>query len=320
MNSFGHRFRITLFGESHGPLMGIVIDGVPPGLPLSPDDFTQDLARRKSGPLGTTPRKEEDRPLIRAGLYQGRCTGAPLVILFENRDVNPDDYRSFTDMPRPGHADYTARVKFKGYNDPRGWGMFSGRLTAGLVAAGVVAKKIITPIEVSARLLKAGGSEDIESAVRTALEAGDSIGGIIECRAEKIPAGLGDPFFDSVESLLAHALFSIPGITGIEFGSGFHSAGMKGSEHNDILTDSEGHTATNHSGGINGGITNGNPLIFRVAVKPTPTIPQPQNTFNMTTGRMDILRGTGRHDACFALRVPVIVEAMTAVVLADLNS
>jgi|MTBAKSStandDraft_2_1061841.scaffolds.fasta_scaffold08105_1 chorismate synthase len=317
MNSFGHHFRITLFGESHGPVIGVILDGVPPGLPLSPDDFTRDLERRKSGPLGTTPRKEEDRPLIRAGLYRGKCTGAPLVILFENRDVNPDDYRSFTDMPRPGHADYTARVKYKDFNDPRGGGMFSGRLTAGLVAAGIVAKKIIAPVKIAARLLKAGGSEDIESAVRTALEAGDSIGGLIECRVDQVPSGLGDPFFDSVESLLAHALFSIPGITGIEFGSGFHSAEMRGSEHNDILTDSEGHTATNNAGGINGGITNGNPLLFRVAVKPTPTIPCAQETVNMATGRMELLRGTGRHDACFALRVPVIVEAMTAVVLAD---
>ncbi len=318
MNSFGYRFRITLFGESHGPLIGVVIDGIPPGLPLSQGDFVQDLDRRKSGQPGTTPRHEEDLPLIRAGLYRGKCTGAPLVILFENRDFSSKDYEPFTDIPRPGHADFTAKVKYKGYNDSRGGGMFSGRLTTALVAAGVVAKKIIAPVNVSASLLEAGGSEKIEETVRQAVEAGDSVGGLIECLVDQVPAGLGNPFFDSLESLIAHAVFSIPGIKGIEFGSGFHSAEMRGSEHNDCLKDKEGHTLTNHSGGVNGGITNGNPLLFRVAVKPTPTITLPQETVNIKSGEREMLRGTGRHDACFALRVPVIIEAVTAMVLADL--
>ena len=318
MNSFGRFFRITLFGESHGPVIGVVLDGVPPGLHLTPDDFAEDLGRRRSGALGTSPRQERDLPIIRTGLYRGRCTGAPLVILFENRDIYSNDYELFSDIPRPGHADFTAKVKYKGFNDPRGGGMFSGRLTVGLVAAGVVAKKIIAPIKVSARLLNAGGSEDIKAAVRQAVKAGDSIGGLIECRVDQVPAGLGNPFFDSVESLLSHALFSIPGIKGIEFGTGFQCAEMKGSEYNDLFVNKQGHTETNHAGGVNGGITNGNPLLFRVAVKPTPTIAVPQETVNMATGRMEMLRGTGRHDACFALRVPVIVEAVTAMVLADL--
>ena len=318
MNSFGRIFRINIFGESHGPEVGVTIDGCPPGIPLSGEDFEIDLARRKSGAKGTTPRKESDIPRIISGVYQGHTTGVPLTILFENSDTRSDDYADFTDIPRPGHADFTARKKYSGFNDPRGGGRFSGRITIGLVAAGVIARKIIAPVEVKAILKEAGGEKEIEHAVRSAIDAKDSIGGIIECKVEQIPVGFGEPFFDSLESLISHMIFSIPAIRGIEFGAGFGAAGMRGSEHNDSFISADGRTETNHAGGINGGISNGNPLIFRVAVKPASSISKKQRTMNMATGEMVDLEIEGRHDACIVLRVPVIVEAATAIVLADL--
>ena len=318
MNSFGKIFRINIFGESHGPEVGVTIDGCPPGIPLSWEDFETDLARRKSGAKGTTPRKESDTPRLISGVYQGHTTGVPLTILFENSDTRSGDYADFTDIPRPGHADFTARKKYSGFNDPRGGGHFSGRITIGLVAAGVIAKKIIAPIEVKARLTEVGGEKNIEHTVEKAIAAKDSVGGIVECRVNQLPVGFGEPFFDSLESLISHMVFSIPGIKGVEFGAGFDSARMRGSEHNDSLISVDGRTKTNHSGGINGGISNGNPLVFRVAVKPTSSISKKQRTMNMTTGEMVDLEIKGRHDVCIALRVPVIVEAVTAIVLADL--
>ena len=318
MNSFGKIFRINIFGESHGPEVGVTIDGCPTGIPLSWEDFETDLARRKSGAKGTTPRKESDTPRLISGVYQGHTTGVPLTILFENSDTRSGDYADFTDIPRPGHADFTARKKYSGFNDPRGGGHFSGRITIGLVAAGVIAKKIIAPIEVKARLTEVGGEKNIEHTVEKAIAAKDSVGGIVECRVNQLPVGFGEPFFDSLESLISHMVFSIPGIKGVEFGAGFDSARMRGSEHNDSLISVDGRTKTNHSGGINGGISNGNPLVFRVAVKPTSSISKKQRTMNMTTGEMVDLEIKGRHDVCIALRVPVIVEAVTAIVLADL--
>ena len=318
MNSFGRIFRINIFGESHGPEVGVTIDGCPPGIPISWEDFENDLARRKSGAKGTTPRKESDIPRLISGVYQGHTTGSQLTILFENSDTRSDDYADFADIPRPGHADFTATKKYLGFNDPRGGGHFSGRITIGLVAAGIIAKKIIAPIEVKARLKEVGGEREIEHAVEKAIVANDSIGGIVECNVNHIPVGFGEPFFDSLESLISHMIFSIPGIKGIEFGAGFDSSRMKGSEHNDCFVSTDGRTETNHAGGINGGISNGNPLVFRVAVKPTSSISKKQRTINMTTGEMVDLEIKGRHDVCIALRVPVIVEAATAIVLADL--
>ena len=317
MNTFGRSLRIGIFGESHGNSVGILVDGCPAGLALSPDDFTADLARRKSGAAGTTARREDDLPLIKSGLFNGRTTGAPILILFENRDTDSMAYEEIRRMPRPGHADLTALQKFGGFNDYRGGGHFSGRLTVSLVAAGVVAKKIIQPVSADAVLTKAGGSADIGDAVQRALEQNDSIGGIVECRVRGLTPGLGEPFFDSVESVISHAVFSIPGIKGIEFGAGFKAAGMTGSECNDEILDLSGRTRTNHAGGINGGITNGNDVVFRVAVKPTSTISRPQRTIDLETGAPRELVARGRHDACIALRVPVIVEAVTACALAD---
>ncbi len=342
MNTFGERFKVSLFGESHGNCVGVTIDGMLPGMPLSPEDFTEDLQRRKTGALGTSPRKEADVPDIVSGVYQGRTTGAPLTILFYNEDTCSEDYESFRKHPRPGHADFTANLKFGGFNDPRGGGAFSGRMTVAVVAAGVIAKKLLHFARINARLVEVGGLTDPQAwkpALEAAEKEGDSLGGLVECTVEGLPVGLGEPFWDSVESCISHAVFAIPGVRGIEFGDGFAAARMKGSEHNDLFPEhhcchegEEGHEChheegeehhcchhgegehhchhrpqppvTNHAGGINGGLTNGNPVVFRVAFKPTASI-----------AKAGI---PGRHDTCFALRTPAVVEAMAAIVLVDL--
>ena len=321
MNTFGHRFQITLFGASHSPTMGVTINGCPAGIALDERAFETDLARRKPGALGTTLRIESDVPHIESGCTNGYTTGAAIRIVFENRNTRSEDYEAFKSQPRPGHADWTAQQKYGETYDLSGGGIFSGRMTLPLVAAGVVAKRLLQEkhpeIKLSAKLLEVGGSKDFAAAVQLAQAAGDSIGGIIECRATQIPVGWGEPFFDSVESCLSHLAFSIPGIKGIEFGAGFAAARMRGSKHNDCYIDAQGHTATNHAGGISGGITNGNELIFRVAVKPAPSIALPQNTFDFEANKISPLMIKGRHDVCFALRLPVVIESVTAITLAN---
>ncbi len=339
MNTFGRVFRVSLFGESHGRGIGVVIDGVRPGLPLSVSDFKTDIHRRAPGAYGTTERREDDIPEILSGVYKGRTTGAPLTILFVNNDTESNDYQLFKDTPRPGHADFTASIKYLDFNDPAGSGHFSGRLTLPIVAAGVVAKKMLactvqaSLVEVGGigrshqeEALPDGGIEERDSAWKDILAKakadGDSLGGVVECVVKDVPAGLGEPFFDSVEALVSHAVFSIPGVRGIEFGDGFKAARMRGSEHNDPFTPTGNGWAKpvkNGAGGVNGGITNGCDLVFRVAFKPTSSIAKRQNTFNFAEGRMTGLEIPGRHDVCFALRTPPIVEAMAAIVLADLS-
>ena len=359
MNSFGRLFRIHILGESHGECVGIVIDGCPAGMSLSVGDFEQDMERRKGGSRGTTPRREDDIPLFKSGLFNGNTTGAPLTILFENNNTRSTDYEQLKTQPRPGHADWVAHQKFGGYEDYRGGGHFSGRLTACLVAAGVVAKKIITQafseaennttqafsesennttqafsegenntaqafgetenkIKIQATIIEIGGETDLDKGLQKAIDAKDSVGGIVECTITGLPVGLGEPFFDSVESLMSHAVFAIPAIRGIEFGTGFAAAKMFGSQHNDAIINADGNTATNHAGGIVGGIGNGNPMVFRVAVKPTSSTPQTQQTLNTQTGNVEPLAVRGRHDLCIALRVPVVLEAVAAMLLADL--
>ena len=319
MNTFGRKFRVSIFGESHGELIGVVLDGVPAGLELSEQDFEHDIQRRKSGAKGTTPRQEEDKPQIVSGIFEGHTTGAPLTIVFRNMNTRSSDYDLFAAMPRPGHADLTAALKWDDCQDPRGSGHFSGRLTLPVVAAGVVAKKVLqdatllddTPFSgVEAQIVEMGDLDE-------AMSEGDSVGAVIECTVPDIDPGYGEPFWDSVESLIAHAIFAIPGVRGIEFGDGFMASKMRGSEHNDPIGP-DGRPTKNGAGGANGGITNGAPIMFRVAFKPTSSISRPQQTFNFTTGEMDTLQVPGRHDVCFALRAPVVVEAMTAIVLADL--
>ena len=350
MNTFGRKFRVSIFGESHGELIGVVLDGVPSGIELSAEEFAFDLGRRKSGAKGTTPRIEEDMPELVSGVYEGCTTGAPLTIVFKNMNTKSSDYSQFAAMPRPGHADLTAALKWDNYQDPRGSGHFSGRLTLPIVAAGVVAKKMLNDLtildeapvrEVSARIVELGGisldsceqiatgealamtcgENDLparwQEAIDMAMEEGDSLGAVVECSVPDIDPGYGEPFWDSVEAMIAHAVFSIPGVRGLEFGDGFQAARMKGSEHNDPIGP-DGRPLKNGAGGVNGGITNGAPLKFRVAFKPTSSIRKAQQTFNFETGEMGTLEIKGRHDACFALRTPVVVEAMTAIVLANL--
>ena len=350
MNTFGRKFRVSIFGESHGELIGVVLDGVPAGIELSAEEFAFDLGRRKSGAKGTTPRIEEDMPELVSGVYDGYTTGAPLTIVFKNMNTKSADYSQFAAMPRPGHADLTAALKWDNYQDPRGSGHFSGRLTLPIVAAGVVAKKMLNDLtildeapvrEVSARIVELGGisldsceqiatgealamtcgENDLparwQEAIDMAMEEGDSLGAVVECSVPDIDPGYGEPFWDSVEAMIAHAVFSIPGVRGLEFGDGFQAARMKGSEHNDPIG-ADGRPMKNGAGGVNGGITNGAPLKFRVAFKPTSSIRKAQQTFNFETGEMDTLEVKGRHDACFALRTPVVVEAMTAIVLVNL--
>jgi chorismate synthase len=477
MNSFGRIFRISIFGESHGESVGIVIDGCPAGLLLTINDFLPDLERRKGGTQkGTTPRQEDDLPIFKSGIFSDHTTGAPITILFENKNTRSSDYEKLRAVPRPGHADFVARKKAGGFEDYRGSGHFSGRLTVALVAAGVIAKKLLervqtsphTPlqrigaesfvpgyftspeeqwkflvdfakenrkkttkaedvlwqnlrnrklkgfkfrrqhpvnefipdfvciqqklaieidgeyhddeiqkkldairtvwlkesgyrlvrftndqvlkdisnvlseiedaflkglnspspseresegevcIEISSKILEIGGEADLEKGLQKAIDQKDSIGGIIECRATGLPVGLGEPFFDSAESLLGHIVFAIPAVRGIEFGTGFAAAKMFGSQHNDAIENMDGKTKTNHAGGIVGGLTNGNELVFRIAIKPTSSTPKEQTTLNWETEKIETVSVKGRHDLCIALRVPVILEAVTAIVLADL--
>jgi chorismate synthase len=324
MNSFGRLFRISLLGESHGEVVGVLIDGCPAGLPLKPADFTEELDRRRGGlQKATTPRKEDDIPKLITGVFNGFTTGAPLTILFENKNVRSEDYEKLRETPRPGHADLVATIKAGGYEDYRGGGHYSGRLTVALVAAGVVAKRVVErgpggEVRITATILEIAGEPDIEKGIQKAIEAKDSVGGIIECSVSGLPAGLGEPFFDSVESVISHLVFSIPAVKAIEFGAGFGAAKMFGSEHNDAFIDREGRTQTNNAGGVLAGLTNGNELLFRIAVKPTSSTPKEQHSINLASGEMEKMTVKGRHDLCIALRVPVVLEAVTAIALADL--
>ena len=319
MNSFGRIFRVTIFGESHGPMVGISIDGCPSGLLLTEDDFINDLERRKGGQQkGTTPRKEDDRPVFITGYFNGKTTGAPLTILFENKNTRSGDYDKIKSIPRPGHADFVAHKKFGGNEDYRGGGHFSGRLTVCLVAAGVIAKKLLQSIRVEAVITEIASEKNPDIGLQKAIDAKDSVGGIVECTVKGLPIGLGEPFFDSLESVISHAVFSIPAVKGIEFGAGFSAAKMFGSDHNDVIVDQSGETKTNHAGGVVGGISNGNDLVFRVVVKPTSSTPKEQESWNWETEQIESFSVKGRHDLCIALRVPPVLEAVTAIVLADL--
>jgi chorismate synthase len=311
---------VHIFGESHGESVGIVIDGCPAGLALSEEDLLPDLERRKGGKQkGTTPRQEADYPFFKSGLFKGKTTGAPITIIFDNKNVRSSDYEKQRSIPRPGHADWVAHQKYGGNEDYRGGGHFSARLTTGLVAAGAIAKKIMgNGVSIISAVTEIGGESDLEKGLQKAIDAKDSIGGIVECRVSGLPVGLGEPFFDSVESQVAHIAFAIPAVKGVEFGSGFAAARMFGSQHNDAIENMEGKTKTNHAGGIVGGISNGNELVFRISIKPTASTPKEQNSLNWDSGQVENFSIKGRHDLCVALRAPVILEAATAVVLVDL--
>ncbi len=318
MNSFGKIFRISIYGESHASEVGVLIDACPAGIFFDIKDFENALERRKPKLEGTSPRQESDIPRIKSGVYNSYTTGAPILISFENNNFKSEDY-DFNGFFRPGHTDFVANKKFKGFNNPNGGGYFSGRLTLGLVAAGVIANKIIPEIEISASVISIGGSVDFQSKIRQAKQNGDSLGAVVECKINNVPIGYGEPFFDSLESLISHGIFSIPGAKAIEFGDGIFAGSALGSEFNDLYIDQSGKTKTNHSGGINGGISNGNEIVFRVFFKPSSSISKTQESFNFKSNKIESFQISGRHDICYALRLPVVVEAVAAIVLADLK-
>lgn len=352
-SEFGHLLKISVFGQSHGKAIGVVVDGLPAGEAIDLDELQAFLDRRKPGKNRlSTARKESDAPTFLSGLENGKTCGAPLCAAIENGDQHSGDYAGLTDTPRPGHADYTAAVKWGGQADMRGGGHFSGRLTAPLCIAGGIAKQILArrgihvgahlsevagisdmplPLHPTAELfekladkdfpvLDDGAGERMQQAILAAREELDSVGGIVECAAIGLPAGLGDPMFDGVENRLAAALFGIPAVKGVEFGAGFAAARSRGSENNDAFSVQNGAvvTDTNHAGGILGGITNGMPILLRTAMKPTPSIARAQKTVRLSQMEEIPLEIRGRHDPCIAHRAVPVVEAVTAAVLLDL--
>lgn len=352
--TYGRNLRLTIFGESHGKGIGLVLDGIPAGTHIDEDFIKEEMARRAPGTsLLSTQRKETDVYTIESGVFEGRAAGTPLCALIPNSDQHSGDYGLLKDTMRPGHADYAGHVKYKGFNDYRGGGHFSGRLTAPLVFAGAIAKTLLTAqgITIGAHIAALGAIEDrlfdplgetaerlqelrrhrlpvldrakealMESEIMTARSEQDSVGGIVEVMAVGLPAGIGDPFFDSLESRLAHAVFSIPAIKGLEFGTGFRMAKLRGSQANDPMTFTKGtvRTTSNHNGGITGGITNGMPVLFRAVVKPTPSISRLQPTVNLAIGADTMLEIKGRHDPCIVPRALPVLEAVTAWILWDM--
>jgi len=312
-NSFGTLFKITTWGESHGPALGVVIDGCPPGLKISEKEIQKELDRRKPGQSKqATSRKEADKVEILSGVFKHKTTGTPISLMIQNTDKRSKDYQKIKDLYRPSHADFTYEAKY-GFRDHQGGGRASARETAARVAAGAIARKIIPRVTFKTTLI----SPDVKTIDQIKKE-GNSIGGLLECIIENVPAGLGSPVFKKLDARLAQAMISIPGAKGFEVGSGFKSAGMKGSEHNDELLVKKGKvvTKTNHAGGVVGGISNGMDITFRVAFKPTASIPQKQKTVDKK-GDAKTIEIKGRHDPCIALRAAPIIEAMAALILAD---
>ncbi|MCS6784882.1 MAG: chorismate synthase [Candidatus Caldarchaeum sp.] len=348
-NIIGERFVVVSFGESHGRCVGAVVDGCPPGIPLTEEDVQVELDRRRPGQsLVTTTRSEEDRVEILSGVFNGYTTGAPILMLVWNKDVDSRPYELLRNKPRPGHADYPAQVKYRGFNDYRGGGRFSGRITAGYVMAGAVAKKLLAKlgIEVLAYSLEIAGiraramtveqirnnryanevrcpdfeaAEEMKKAVLAARKQGDSVGGIVECVVLNMPVGVGEPVFSSLDSDIARAVLSIPAVKGVEFGRGFEAARLRGSENNDPYTVEDGKitTETNNSGGILGGLSTGAPLVLRVAFKPASSIAKPQKTVDITTKTPAEIIVPGRHDPTVVPRAVPVVESVVAFVLAD---
>lgn len=298
------------------------MEGVPAGIALSVDDFSHDIDRRRPSLQGETQRREEDIPKLEGVDAKGVTAGDELRISFSNGDTRSKDYSHLKRQPRPSHADLVQRRKWGEEYNLAGGGIASGRMTVALVAAGVVAKKILDSATFSTRLVEVGGEKDsarFEEVIASAKRDGDSVGGVVECRVSGVEALLGEPFFDSAESIIAHLLFSVPAVKGVEFGDGFEGARKRGSERNDMIINAYGKTATNNEGGINGGITNGNDIVVRVAIKPTPSIAREQQTFDFESGRVAPLTIGGRHDACIARRGAVVVESVVALALADLK-
>jgi chorismate synthase len=350
-NSLGKSFTITSFGESHGDCIGIIVDGCPAGLGIKVDDIQQELDKRKAGArAASTARREDDKIEIFSGIYNGRTTGAPICLVIWNKDIDSSEYEAIKNLPRPGHADYAAKVKYDGFNDFRGGGRFSGRITAGFVMAGSIAIKLLAAagIQVLAHTVEIGGiaaaaksvaeiranialnevncadadaAASMVAAIDKARSQGNSLGGIIEGMALNVPVGLGEPAFDTLEGNLAKAFYAIPAVKGVEFGAGFAAARMTGSQNNDQLTVKQGKITalSNNAGGISGGISNGMPIVARVAVKPTPSIAKAQKTVDLAKMEEADLAIKGRHDACIVPRAVAVVESMMAITLVDFS-
>jgi chorismate synthase len=349
-NSIGKEFTVTTFGESHGKIVGVVVDGCPAGLPLSEVDIQVELDRRiPADPKIVSGRIEKDVAKILSGVFNGFTTGAPIALIVENKEVDSSDYEAIKDLPRPGHADYPARVKYGGFNDYRGGGRFSGRVTVALIMAGAIAKKLLSRFDVdvlaytravgkvksdkkftaeeirknryaaATRCPDLACAERMEDAIVTARKEADSVGGIVECLVLNVPVGVGEPMFDSLDADLAKALFNVSAVKSVEFGLGFTAAELKGSENNDpyIIQDGEVTTATDNAGGILGGISNGMPIMVRVAVKPTPSVGKKQKTINLSTMEHASLSIKGRHDPCVVPKAVPAVESAVAITLAD---
>ena len=352
-STFGQHLTLSIFGQSHGEAIGVTLDGFPAGMPIDMDRLHGEMARRAPGQSAlTTARKEADAPEFLSGVLNGRTTGQPICILIRNTHQRSRDYGDGVDLLRPGHADYTGHVRYFGFEDWRGGGSFSGRLTAPVVAAGVLCSQWLEKqgVKIACHIQQLGEVKDasflqaepnadysymkkmhlpvltagldaaMEEEALAARDDGDSVGGVIECMITGLPAGLGAPFFDSVESQISHLMFSVPAVKGVEFGEGFGFAAMRGSQANDPFRMAEGRIATdtNHSGGVNGGITNGMPVIFRCAIRPTPSIAQRQQTISLKTGENAELEIHGRHDPCILPRAVPVIEAMTAIAILDL--
>lgn len=352
-STYGQQLKLSIFGQSHGEAIGVTLDGFPAGMTIDMDRLLAEMARRAPGQsLLTTARKEADAPEFLSGVLEGRTTGQPICILIRNTNQRSRDYGDGVDLVRPGHGDYTGHVRYFGFEDWRGGGSFSGRLTAPLVAAGALCSQWLEQqgVRIACHIQQLGPVKDasfmqvdpnadyawlkgmhlpvlqhgldaeMEAAAMAARQDGDSVGGVLECLVTGLPAGLGAPFFDSVESQISHLLFSVPAVKGVEFGEGFGFAALRGSEANDAFRMAEGRvvTATNHAGGVNGGITNGMPVIFRCAIRPTPSIAKQQQTVSLKTGENADLEIHGRHDPCILPRAVPVVEAMAAIAIVDM--
>ncbi|MFH5882317.1 chorismate synthase [Liberiplasma polymorphum] len=320
MNQFGTLFKIMLYGESHQQAIGVVIDGLPPGITINYDLIKSDLIKRNPKLIGTTPRKEPDDFKITSGIFNNVTTGSPVHVMIENQSIISKDYDNIKKHPRPGHADLVANHKYKGFHDYRGGGRFSGRLTAPIVIAGSIAKMFL-PYNFSHELIQVGSLKDmaqLDSYLEMIQEKQDSVGGIIQVKVKGLPIGLGEPMFEKLESKISQMLFSIPAVKGVSFGTSFEGIELLGSAFNDLVEDDTGKTRTNHSGGISGGISNGNDLIIKVFIKPTSSIKKTQETYSFQTAQVSELKIEGRHDVCIARRAGIVLENATAIVLADM--
>ena len=349
-NSIGKEFIITTFGESHGKVVGVIVDGCPAGLPLTEKDFQEELNRRiPANPRIVSPRVEKDHAKILSGTFNGFTSGAPIALMVENKETKSSDYEAIKGRPRPSHSDYPAGIRYGGFNDYRGGGRFSGRVTVALILAGVIAKKLLSRYNIdvlaytkaighiksnkkfsaveikknryqlAARCPDLTCAERMEEEIINAKEIGDSLGGVVECLALNMPAGIGDPFFDTLDGDLAKALFAVPAVKGVEFGAGFKAAELRGSENNDafLVKGSKIVTATENAGGIIGGLSSGMPIIIRVAIKPTPSISKEQQTVDLSTMENALISVKGRHDPCVVPKAVPAIEAAVAVTLVD---